>query len=80
MKISVNLKSQCDSLRKNPTDIYFITENSCTCTQQSYREGFVGAEADEKGLETGRGRVLWREDMMSVSHRWTQKGGRLKIR
>lgn len=44
------------------------------------QEGFIGEEAVEEGLETSRENVLWREDRMSISPRWTQRGRRLKIR
>lgn len=66
MKMLVNLKPQCDSVRKKKY-IYISLLEIPSRTQQSYRKGFAGAEAAEKGVEASRGRVLWREDAMSLS-------------
>jgi len=46
---------------------FSLFEIPSACTQQSHRRDFAGAEAAKKGLEGSRGKVLWREDTMSLS-------------
>lgn len=57
MKMLVNLKPQCESVRKEQIYISFLIIAS-TWTQQSRRKGSADAEDAKKGLEASSGRIL----------------------